>query len=82
MTRFQGEEAFLYAGDQRWHTVEGTDSLGALVKEVLFPDEFRAVLHQIVHPGTTMVVTSEPLGSRGSRSRSVIGQQTSPNPSA
>lgn len=81
MTRFQGEEAFLYAGDQRWHTVEGTDSLGELAKEVLFPDEFRAVLHQIVHPGTTMVVTSEPLGSRGSRSRSVIGQQTSPNPS-
>lgn len=32
-------------------------------------------MHAMVHPGTTMVVTSEPISVRGGRSRGVIGAE-------
>lgn len=73
LQRLEGEEAFLYAGDQRWHTVEGGESIRELARELRFPDAFRAKLHEIVHPGTTMVITSEPIAVRGGTSRGVIG---------
>ena len=75
LQRLEGEEAFLYAGDRRWHTVEGGESIRDLAGELRFPDAFRAKLHDISHPGTTMVITSEPLGIRGGTSRGVIGNQ-------
>lgn len=73
LQRLEGEEAFLYAGDQRWHTVEGTDSAKDLAKDLRFPDGFRRKLDEIKHPGTTMVITSEPIGARGGTSRELIG---------
>lgn len=73
LARLEGEEAFLYAGDQRWHTVEGSESVKDLAGELRFPDAFRAKLHDISHPGTTMVITSEPVSTRGGRSRAVMG---------
>jgi hypothetical protein len=73
LARLKGEEAFLYAGDQRWHTVEGGTSVKDLAGDLQFPDAFRAKLHDISHPGTTMVVTSEPITVRGGMSRGVIG---------
>jgi uncharacterized membrane protein YtjA (UPF0391 family) len=75
LTRFNGEEAFLYAGDQRWHTVEGGDSIKDLAEDLSFPDAFRDKLHEIAHPGTTMVITSEPISVRGGTSRGVLGAQ-------
>ena len=75
LARLQGEEAFLYAGDQRWHTVEGGGSVKDLAGDLSFPDSFRAKLHEIAHPGTTMVITSEPISTRGGTSRAVIGSE-------
>ena len=75
LARLEGEEAFLYAGDQRWHTVEGGGSVKDLAGDLRFPDAFRAKLHEITHPGTTMVITSEPIATRGGTSRSVMGGQ-------
>ena len=75
LARFNGEEAFLYAGDQRWHTVEGSDTVSKLSEELRFPDALRKRLHDISHPGTTMVITSEPISTRGGTSRGVIGTQ-------
>lgn len=68
----KGEEVFLYSGDMRWHTVEGGDSVRDLAGELIFPDGFRNKLHEITHPGTTMVVTSEPISTRGGRSRDLM----------
>lgn len=73
LAHFEGEEAFLYSGDRQWHTVEGGDSFRDLEKSLHFPPAFHAKLHEIVHPGTTMVITSEPLSTRGGRSRAVLG---------
>jgi lipoprotein-anchoring transpeptidase ErfK/SrfK len=73
LARLEGEEAFLYAGDQRWHTVEGGESIKDLAGDLRFPDAFRQKLHDIAHPGTTMVVTSEPISIRGGTSRGVMG---------
>lgn len=73
LASFKGEEAFLYAGDQRWHTVEGGGSVKDLAGDLRFPDAFRTRLHEITHPGTTMVITSEPIATRGGTSRAVIG---------
>ena len=73
LARLDGEEAFLYSGDQRWHTVEGSASIEDLAGNLSFPDAFRAKLHDISDPGTTMVVTSEPIAVRGGTSRAVIG---------
>jgi hypothetical protein len=75
LARLQGEEAFLYAGDQRWHTVEGGASVKDLAGDLSFPDSFRAKLHEIAHPGTTMVITSEPISIRGGTSRAVVGSE-------
>lgn len=75
LARLAGEEAFLYAGDQRWHTVEGGGSVKDLAGDLRFPDAFRAKLHEITHPGTTMVITSEPIATRGGTSRGVMGGQ-------
>lgn len=72
LARLDGEEAFLYAGDQRWHTVEGSASVKDLAGDLRFPDAFRQKLHDISHPGTTMVITSEPISTRGGTSRGVI----------
>jgi hypothetical protein len=73
LAKLKGEEAFLYAGDQRWHTVEGGGSVKDLAGDLRFPDAFRTKLHEITHPGTTMVITSEPIATRGGTSRAVIG---------
>ncbi len=75
LARLEGEEAFLYAGDQSWHTVEGGDSFREIEKDLRFPVAFHAKLHEVVHPGTTMIVTSEPLSLRGERSRAVLGSE-------
>jgi len=73
LSRFKGEEVFLYAGDNRWHTIEGGDSFQSLGNDLRAPEAMRAKMHAIVHSGTTMVVTSEPISVRGGRSRDVIG---------
>jgi lipoprotein-anchoring transpeptidase ErfK/SrfK len=75
LARLDGEEAFLYAGDQRWHTVEGSASVKDLAGDLSFPDAFRSKLHEISHPGTTMVITSEPISTRGGTSRGVIATE-------
>jgi hypothetical protein len=75
LSRLKGEEAFLYAGDQRWHTVEGGASVKDLAADLRFPDSFRTALHEVAHPGTTMVITSEPISIRGSTSRAVLGSE-------
>jgi lipoprotein-anchoring transpeptidase ErfK/SrfK len=72
LARFEGEEAFLYSGDQRWHTVEGGDSIKDLAGDLKFPEGFRRKLHDITHPGTSLVVTSEPISIRGGTSRGVM----------
>lgn len=71
----KGEEVFLYAGDNRWHTVEGSDSFETVSSDLQMPEALRAKLRAVVHPGTTMVVTNEPIAVRGGRSRGVIGGQ-------
>jgi lipoprotein-anchoring transpeptidase ErfK/SrfK len=73
LANLKGEEAFLYAGDQRWHTVEGGGSIKDLAGDLRFPDSFRTKLHEITHPGTTMVITNEPIATRGGTSRAVLG---------
>lgn len=69
----EGEEAFLCAGDQRWHVVEGHDSFSDLGRNLYFPPAFSRKLHEVTHPGTTMVITSEPIAVRGGISRELIG---------
>lgn len=73
LSHFEGEEVFLYAGDNRWHTVEGKDSFDKINSYLRLSASFQSKLHQVIHPGTTLIVTSEPIGSRGGRSQSVIG---------
>jgi len=43
-----------------------------LAGDLRFPDAFRRKLHDISHPGTTLVITSEPIATRGGTSRGVI----------
>jgi len=73
LERLRGEEVFLYAGDQRWHVVDGGGSVKDLVSDLRLPEAFRAQFHEVLHPGTAMVITSEPIGTRGAESRSLLG---------
>lgn len=72
LASLEGEEAFLYAGDHQWHTVEGNDDVSDMSRDLIFPDGLRNELRRITHPGTTMVVTSEPLSTRGGTSRNLL----------
>lgn len=58
----------------RWHTVEGNASVRDLAGDLKFPDGFRSKLHEISHPGTTLVVTSEPISTRGGTSTALMAQ--------
>jgi hypothetical protein len=69
---FQGETAFLFAGDRRWHAVEGHAAFDDIHDDLRLPDGFGAKLHEVLHPGTTLVVTSEPIDQRGGRSRDLL----------
>lgn len=75
LQKFKGEEAFLYANDQQWHTIVGNDTVKSLRKDARIPEGFRAKLQEILHPGTTMVVTSEPVSTRGGTSRNLMSVQ-------
>lgn len=73
LSRLDGEEAFLYADDGRWHTVEGGGSVKDLANDLRFPEAFRQKLRASSHPGSTLVITSEPIGTRGGTSRALLG---------
>jgi hypothetical protein len=72
LRRFKGEAAFLFAQDNQWHTVEGHVSFSNLKDDLRVSDAFREKIRAVVHPGTTMVITSEPVSPRGGRSRGVM----------
>jgi hypothetical protein len=72
LRRFKGEAAFLFARDNQWHTVEGHASFSNLKDDLHVSDAFRQKIRAVVHPGTTMIITSEPVTPRGSRSRDVM----------
>lgn len=75
LARLKGEVAFMYSGQQRWLTVEGDASIKDLAGDFRFPSRFHAKLDQICHPGTTMLITSEPLDIRGGTSREMMSAQ-------
>ncbi len=70
--RFKGEEVFIYKGNLQWYAVEGTTSYDKLRKHVRVPDAFLQKTRSVLHPGTTMVVTSEPMNARGGQSRELL----------
>lgn len=75
MRGFQGESVFIYTGNQQWQRVEGGGSPKELRECLQVSDEFRTKVRAAMHPGTTMVITSEPLTERGGRSRDVISAE-------
>lgn len=72
---FKGETVFLFARDNQWHTVEGDASFSNMKDDLRVSDSFRDKIRAVVHPGTTMVITSEPISPRGATSRAVIGSE-------
>jgi hypothetical protein len=72
---FEGEVVFLFARDNQWHTVEGKASFSNVKHDLRVSDAFREKIRAAVHPGTTMVITSEPISPRGATSRGVIGSE-------
>jgi L,D-transpeptidase catalytic domain len=69
---FKGESVFLYAKDNQWHTVEGNASFSNMKDDLRVSDAFREKIRAAVHPGTTMIITSEPVSPRGGQSRDVM----------
>ena len=61
MRGFKGESVFLFGSDHQWHSVEGGGSIAGLRENLLVPPAFRKTVRPAVHPGTTMVITSEPV---------------------
>jgi hypothetical protein len=72
LRRFKGETVFLFARDNQWHTVEGNASFSNMKDDLRVSDGFREKIRAVVHPGTTMVITSEPISPRGGQSRDVM----------
>jgi hypothetical protein len=72
LRRFKGETVFLFARDNQWHTVEGNASFSNMKDDLRVSDAFREKIRAVVHPGTTMVITSEPISPRGGQSRDVM----------
>lgn len=61
MRGFKGESVFLFGSDHQWHSVEGGSSIANLRENLLVAPAFRNKVRPAVHPGTTMVITSEPV---------------------
>lgn len=75
MRGFKGESVFIYRGDQKWERVMGGGSTGELRESLQVPATFRQQVLAAMHPGTTMVITSEPVTDRGGRSRDLLSAE-------
>jgi len=75
MERFKGESVFLFLSEGKWQSVSGGSSFARMREEVLVPQSFKDRVRPILRPGTTLVVTSEPLGQRGAISHGVVSAQ-------
>jgi hypothetical protein len=72
LRHFKGEAVFLFARDNQWHTVKGHASFSNVKNDLHVSDAFRNKIRAVVLPGTTMIITSEPVTPRGVPSRDVI----------
>jgi hypothetical protein len=63
MRGFKGESVFLFGGDQQWHCVEGGGTVASLRETLLVSPAFRQAARTALHPGTTMVITGEPVAN-------------------
>jgi hypothetical protein len=72
LRHFKGEAVFLFAQDNQWHTVEGHAAFSKMKDDLRVSDAFREKIRAAVHPGTTMVISSEPISSRGGQSCDVM----------
>lgn len=70
--RFKGETVFMYTGSGQWQCVEGNVSLSRMKEDVRIPAAFLTKARSVMRPGTTMVVTSEPLSHLGGRSQGPV----------
>lgn len=74
MRGFKGESVFIYLGDHQWERVLGGGSPRELRENLQVPADFRQQVRAAIHPGTTMVITSELAADRGGRSRVLSGE--------
>lgn len=72
MRGFKGESVFIYLGNLQWQRVVGGGSPGELRESLRVPAGFRQQVLAAMHPGTTMVITSEPAADRGGRNRELL----------
>jgi hypothetical protein len=76
MERFRGESVFLYGSDGAWHRVEGGGRVEDVRAMMVPPASFAGKMRSVIRPGTTMVVTSEPLVTGGGgTSRELLGSR-------
>jgi hypothetical protein len=76
MERFRGESVFLYGSDGVWHRVEGGGRVEDMRSMMVPPTGFAGKMKAVIRPGTTMVVTSEPLvtGGGGTSRELLVGR--------
>lgn len=73
MGAFHGESFFVYGSDRTWHRVHGSGQLGEIQRHLVPPADFARRMRAAIRPGTTMIITSEPMHSQhGSVSRSLL----------
>ena len=72
MANYRGESVFVNAGGNQWHSIEGAGSFAGVSQGLLIPPNFGRLMYQAIRPGTTMVITSEPITTQGARSTDLL----------
>lgn len=73
MNGFHGESFFVYGSDRTWYRVHGSGQLSEFQRQLVPSADFARRMRAAIRPGTTMIVTSEPMPNQSDRvSRSLL----------